>query len=412
MKNSKSQVKLQQKNFMNWYLFNIPRFILLFFLKVVYQSLQLLVKPTKGQLVFFASEAVWGDNLKSFYDYCISQEESNPIIIVKNKKLYEKLKETKYSNCISAISVRGLAAFLKAEGVIIYNGSSKLHFFPYALIPSIKPVFNLWHGIPLKRIGRKVELHRTRMSTYLFQKYSLFFVCSQAEAKLMQRCFDLKPENISITGSSRNDLILSENKSESLSASFIAKKICLYAPTWREYGDTSTFFPWEKYDLNVLEEFLKSENMVLLLRGHRQELNHKKEEITFIDGSDWIFFAENDEFPDVNKILAHTDILITDYSSIYLDFVLLDKPIIFIPYDLEKYKSYRGFLMDYDANTPGIKVTKANEFIPALKSSLYTPEKFLANRNLIKNKFHQYTDGKASERILDEITKFISFLGA
>ncbi|MEZ7941087.1 MAG: CDP-glycerol glycerophosphotransferase family protein [Flavobacteriales bacterium] len=393
---------------MKWYLFNIPRIILLFFLKVIFQSLQLLIKPTKNQLLFFASEAVWGDNLKNFYDYCTAQEGSNPVIIVKDKQLYESLKETKYFNCISANSFAGLMAFMKAEGVVIYNGSSKLHFFPYALIPSIKPVFNLWHGIPLKKIGREVELHRTKMSNYLFQQYSLFFVCSQTEAKLMQRCFNLNPESISVTGSSRNDLMLSENKSESLLADFTGKKICLYAPTWREYGDTSTFFPWENYDLNVLEKFLKSENIVLLLRGHRQELNHKKEEITFIEDSDWIFFAENDEFPDVNKLLAQTDILITDYSSIYLDFILLDKPIIFVPYDLEKYNRYRGFLMDYNAHTPGIKVTKANDFIPALKSSLQAPEKFLADRNLIKNKFHKHTDDRSSERILDEITRFIS----
>ena len=392
---------------MSWYLFNLPRIAFLRFQKLIFQVIQVFVKPTKNQLLFFASEPVWGDNLKDFYNYCNATKTLNTPILVKDKNLFYQLRSEGFENIFYANTLKAFSTFFRSEGVVIYNGSSKLHFFPYTLLPDLKPIFNLWHGIPLKKIGRKVGIHRKKMAKYLFQEYSLFFVCSPTEAGLIQDCFNVGPEVTKITGSSRNDLFYHTQNASQFIKELNGKKVFLYAPTWREYGDSSMFFPWENYNLAELEEFLNKENIALLLRGHRQEISRSKGDLSLIKSSTNIFLAGNDVFPDANELLANTDVLITDYSSIYLDFILLNKPVVFIPYDLEKYSQYRGFLMDYDSNTPGRKVITAEEFIPNLKSCLDHPEQHEDERIQIKRKFHQFEDGNSSKRILSEIRNFL-----
>ena len=88
-----------------------------------------------------------------------------------------------------------------------------------------------------------------------------------------------------------------------------------------------------------------------------------------------------------------------------LDFLLLDKPMIFIPYDLEQYQSYRGFLFDYDTHTPGDKVGTQAEFMESIDRALNKPELGAIERAQMKNLFHTYEDGKSSERILAQINK-------
>ena len=71
------------------------------------------------------------------------------------------------------------------------------------------------------------------------------------------------------------------------------------------------------------------------------------------------------------------DCLITDYSSIYLDYMPLERPIIFLPYDLEEELKTSGFVMDYMENTPGLKPSTQTEFIEALNKAKNNPEQFL-----------------------------------
>ena len=108
------------------------------------------------------------------------------------------------------------------------------------------------------------------------------------------------------------------------------------------------------------------------------------------------------------ETMAHVDVLVTDYSSIYLDFLLVDKPIIFIPYDLKEYQSYRGFLFDYDCNTPGDKVFTQEAFIESLDSSLNSPEQYSAERRVVLDLFHKYQHGNSSSRILAKINEINS----
>ena len=231
---------------------------------------------------------------------------------------------------------------MKTKNIVISHGSDASYFFPYFLDIKSKNIINLWHGIPLKRLSLQVKGIRESKSRSRFQKFSSICAASTFEQFLLASCFEMHIDDIWITGTPRNDYLLYPNNELLQEHSYLNKKVILYAPTWREYGDRSSFFPFEDKDLERLNAFLETQDAYLLMRGHREEMeriseNYGEEKLSRI------LPAHQEFFPDAQRLLAHVDVLVTDYSSIYLDFLLLDKPMIFIPYDLEKYQSYRGF---------------------------------------------------------------------
>jgi len=294
--------------------------------------------------------------------------------------------------------------FLKTKNIVISHGSDASYFFPYFLDVKSKNIVNLWHGIPLKRLSLQVKGIRESKSRSRFQKFTSICAASTFEQFLLASCFEMHIDDIWITGTPRNDYLLYPNNELLQEHSYLNKKVILYAPTWREYGDRSSFFPFEDKDLKRLNAFLETQDAYLLMRGHREELeriseNYGEEKLSRILPS------HQKIFPDAQRLLAHVDVLVTDYSSIYLDFLLLDKPMIFIPYDLEQYQSYRGFLFDYDTHTPGDKVGTQAEFMESIDRALNKPELGAIERAQMKNLFHTYEDGKSSERILAQINK-------
>jgi CDP-glycerol glycerophosphotransferase (TagB/SpsB family) len=189
---------------------------------------------------------------------------------------------------------------------------------------------------------------------------------------------------------------------------YLDKKIILYAPTWREYGSRSSFFPFDDKDLSVINNFLIKEDAYLLLRGHREEMELISTNYDQNETFSRIISAHQDLFPDVQQLLSYTDVLLTDYSSIYFDYLLLDKPMIFLPYDLDEYQSYRGFLFDYDAYTPGVKVFNQKDFLKELEISLNVPEILSVERVRMRDLFHLHQNGGSSKRILMQINKMNS----
>lgn len=111
-----------------------------------------------------------------------------------------------------------------------------------------------------------------------------------------------------------------------------------------------------------------------------------------------------DMIQEVNEILHEIDILITDYSSVFIDYLLLNRPCIFIPYDKEKYEKDVGFLFDdYDYWTPGRKVATYSEFITAINGILSGDDQFKERREEMRKIFHYYQKKNASEKVVQYI---------
>ena len=278
-------------------------------------------------------------------------------------------------------------------------------FFPFTW--STKKVFvNTWHGTPLKAMffsDRGVADRSLKWILRLNTKTSVFLVSSKLEATLIERCFLIEPRKLFYLGHPRNDALCKNGNITLKRLSTIVQdlpkheKIILYCPTYRR--DTPTiFFPFDDFDAENLANFLEKNKIVILVRTH---IYNKLSAMNFF--SKRIIPFGFDVCNDVNSILSEVDILITDYSSIYIDYLLLNRPCIFVPYDLEKYTKKRGFLLDYDYWTPGDKVSTYKEFIRAIENVLYGKDAYKDKRRTLRGQFHYFQTENSSEKVFQLI---------
>ena len=180
---------------------------------------------------------------------------------------------------------------------------------------------------------------------------------------------------------------------------FINKKILLYAPTYRDNQHSGGIgYTYEtQVDFEKLKEEL-SEECVILFRAHwlvAQEFDFEKYKDFIIDVSN---------YDDINELYVISDILITDYSSVFFDYANLKRPIIFYMYDLKQYRDdIRGFYLDLE-ELPGNIIEKEEELIKKIKllaNEFVYSEKY-KNFN---EKFNYLDDGNAAKRVIEKIIK-------
>ncbi|MFP2239731.1 CDP-glycerol glycerophosphotransferase family protein [Pseudescherichia vulneris] len=265
-------------------------------------------------------------------------------------------------------------------------------------------VLHLGHGVPLKKIGLNEEqvsflkkinrLIRTRQFTDI--------VCYSPELKnSMVKTFANEDANYIFMGQPRNDGLIVNKVSirervlemAGLHSSDTVR-IVLYAPTWRPYASTC-FFPFE-VDASELDELLRSNNIYIFLRSH--PFYPSKIERNIIDLPNIISFNSNIA-PEICDYLGAFDSLITDYSSIYIDYLIADRKIGFIPYDKDEYIKKVGFCYDYEQFTPGAKIHDYTDLVDFL----------LSDEDLSKDhreKIRKVTNTKASGNCY-EISKYL-----
>ena len=172
------------------------------------------------------------------------------------------------------------------------------------------------------------------------------------------------------------------------------KKVILYMPTYREYlvdEDFKTYLA-PPIDLKKWQEELKSD-YVLLIRAHYAvnaalEINENG------------FVMDVSDYPYINDLYVVSDILISDYSSSFIDYSILNKPMLCFAYDLEEYESKRGLYMKLDEVLPCIIDRDEDSLLKHIKTLDYF--KASEETKAFHNKFAPYA-GHASERIVDEI---------
>jgi CDP-glycerol glycerophosphotransferase (TagB/SpsB family) len=280
---------------------------------------------------------------------------------------------------------------------------------------------NLWHGIPLKAMGlmdkgeQKVEVEAASWQDDVFASTSTTY------STAMNACFALRTQAYQLLGYPRNDYLFSSDGRallrEILQGRQYAKTI-LFVPTFRDYTvesaepasdstqaslpmPASALLPVEDFDLMALDAYLRAHDWGLVIKRHPfdEEGGFNAASLTNIH------FLGNEEFErreqDFYTVLNGFDMLITDYSSIYFDYLLLDRPLVFLANDIEQYKSARGILLEpYDFWTPGPKCSTQNELIAALEKSLAEPSYYAHERKRVRDIFHDHQDGASTARVM------------
>lgn len=176
--------------------------------------------------------------------------------------------------------------------------------------------------------------------------------------------------------------------------------IILYAPTWRE-GDCNISNSYLEEQLSRFIKKLEKENFVFVYRPHY--LNNIIS-LDFFEKFKNVYILDKEVEEDTQKVLLISDVLITDYSSIFLDFLILNRPIFYWVFDYEKYKETRGLefnLNDY-YEAPGEKLENINEIFNYMK--LNKIDEMLHYREESLKKYIKYPDSNASKRIWNLIT--------
>jgi len=341
-------------------------------------------------------------NSSALFEYYVTHTDNLVYFITKNKSLYNKIKQEHSGHALFSYSIKSLFIFAQAKVIFISHGLADVS--PYYISKKYKTVINLWHSPLLKKIGKA---HGTSPELIqLISKLDYFVTSSAYEANFIETSFHIKKENIWITGTPRNDQIARKSKSLESKYSFLKKKVILYAPTFRDDNSAVRYFPFDDFNIKELNSFLDLHDAVILIRGHFNEFKiHGESDSIF--NSKYIISANQDKFPDIQKLLAFVDVLITDYSGVYIDFLLLNKPIIFFPYDLSDYIKTRGFYYDYLQNSPGPKIYSQKDFLNQLSSYLHDDKIDSSQREIIRNKFFKYTDSNASQRVAENVKKIL-----
>ena len=202
-----------------------------------------------------------------------------------------------------------------------------------------------------------------------------------------------------LTGLPRNDLILKEESSlptdyreqlAQLDRLTGGKRLVLYAPTWRE--QTESLYVFSPEEEAALEQVLDRHGAVLAIRGHA---NVRRKEAYTKQRSSPAIVSVND-FPEVNTILRRTDVLITDYSSIYIDFLVLNRPILHFAYDLDAYVRERGFLYELDDAFAGACARDFDGLMLQLDQALQDPDHHQPQRDRAAALFHGHEDRPAA----------------
>lgn len=360
------------------------------------------------------SGLLYFDNSKWLYEYVLRNEKQiNAIWITRNKEIYNKLsKENKPVLMVN--SLKGIITSLRA-GVVFINNTPK-DVNARAINGSLQ--IWLWHGLMMKQIGQDARLFSKQINGFkenifqFFQKlifpeftYNPDYIINTSEffTPYFSSAFNLTNDRILITGYPRNDGLFVKDKEiliEELNEKYNNPTKILYLPTWRDAftNKGKSFNPFDSYgfDSKTLSEILNTSNSVFLNKGHNFELKQwNADQVTerFINLS-------NQDFTDLYRLLKDIDILITDYSSVYFDFILTGKPVILAPFDIESYiRESRPLYYDYYKEIEGIKANDWNELFEIIIEKTY-----YSISNMSIQKFHCYIDDHSSERV-SEATK-------
>ena len=308
--------------------------------------------------------------------------EITPLFVINDPELRNSL-SSKYGKqyFIETESIQGIRQALSAG---VWFTSAGLPAYGTGLHKK-RLIINLWHGVPLKKIAL-LDPNLKKAARIYFKKifsenYTCILTTSHELIPLMARSFAVSEDKIKVWGQPRNDGLFQKNDCREILGQLFPDlpkytKAALYAPTFRDYGQVQ-LFPFKDFDQKQLEAFLEEKNMLLFIRTHVAEQGSAAPYL-----GKRIRFLGNEQAEDVTGILNIFDCLITDYSSIYIDYLLTDKPMIFLPYDRQQYLDGRGMNFDYDDVTPGPKPDTFNDFLDALspKEDFWKSERTRVNR--------------------------------
>ncbi len=363
----------------------------------------------------------YSDNSRAFFEYVNKNHpEIKTVWISRNKDVVKTLHEKGFNAC-SSTSLRFILYALRAGKVFTSTGGE---FSLYFLNGSEH--YALWHGMPLKKIlndavisggeetkiGFRAKCIHALQNLFpwrIFLKQKKLFTETNSDffVPFLISAFGLPEGKILRTGSPRTDNLFVHKKEkliEEIHEKFPSEKIILYMPTYRTAEWTGQVFnPFDEnygFDLEEFFTVLEHHKIVFVYKPHFYDANFIKNISNKNPETLSRFITVDDrDYDELYNFVGQVDILVTDYSSIYFDFIATKKPVILLPFDYDFYIKYaRGHYFDYYENMEGVKAKNWQEFYKILEEKSYAPVSEETHC-----KFAEYVDGKACKRLWETI---------
>lgn len=376
----------------------------------VMQLMELIPLKVKENRILFASNVGMSDNAGVLYEAMLGKKKNlqyDIIWLVASTEQY-KGKEPKH---VTFIRERNMLSDSRSLRAYYYARTAEKVIFTHTMnwVKNRSPkqlYLNLWHGCGYKASksgDEPIKFDYCLVPGKIFiETKSLFFQCSQ--------------DKLLPIGYPRYDVMLKESPVGERYIRQFRKdndtKIIMWMPTYRKSTrahltentlDNRTDIPLldSAEEIQRLDEFCRKCHVVLVLKRHHLELDYvikaELENIKIIDDS-----TLEDCHVRLYEILQYTDALLTDYSSIAVDYLLLDKPIGFILQDFEQYRKTRGFVfenpLDYMPGNHIYEMRQMREFIKGISNG---EDSFASERQRVKQKMHTAVSSNYCEKVLE-----------
>lgn len=334
------------------------------------------------------------DNSKHFFEYVEKQQENIiPIWITRSKDVLKELREKNYK-VYHNLSIKGVWFSITSQ-VVIFSTQREDILFVYPKKNRI--IVNLWHGMPMKKIVNDFKSRELNWKGKLFDKYvtgfkhedvDLISSTSDFFVNFMKSAFN--NNNIAILGQPRTDVFGKWNKKEIKEKHGFneSEKIVTYMPTHRAYG-MGKISPKIFEENKVAQNYFLKNNIKIVWKFHKNmlanySLDNKHVKSCFVD------LSVSDIDP--QELLFISDILITDYSSCYIDYMLLKRPIIFYHYDNYETEDNELYYSSEEHNIADICKSES-ELLDSIRQ----------NKTYSSKLYHKFNDSNSSERIFNKI---------
>lgn len=378
--------------------------------KKVYKLLFIMIGllPARKYSIVFESflGKQFSDNPRAIYEYMKEHYPEYKLYWSVDPRFIDNFKD-KGVNIVPRLSIKWLLIMASAK---YWVSNSRMPLW----IPKPKHTVYLqtWHGTPLKKLA--ADMDDVFMPGTNIENYKRNFLKESANwdylispnpysTEIFRRAFAFKKEMIE-SGYPRNDFLYNANNEKEILALKkkyqipTDKKVILYAPTWRDdqYFEKGKYKFDLKLDLKHMQEQL-GDQYIVLLRLHYLIANH-------IDVSEYKGFAfDFSHHEDIRELYMVSDLLITDYSSVFFDYANLKRPMIFFVYDIEDYRDrLRGFYFDFEEKAPGPLVKTTEEVIEEI-NKLEKNKRLPRNFDEFYETFCSWEDGNATKRVVETV---------
>ncbi len=355
----------------------------------------------KSNIILFNSYPAFSDNAWALYEYLIS---FRPDIVNKYRIIWVqefKVPSVTLNNSeyIKKKSIKGFWAFLRAKYVF------STHTYSADLKSGNGQIqYNLWHGCGYKSMTEADDCYRGDET----------IVTSELYRDIHAQVFKMSSEHIHVTGLPRNDILFCKSQARNLLGIDNDSKIYLWMPTYRKAtighyemdGDPNSFGVASITDeqFKRINDVMVETNSILVIKPHPMD----SLSISRIKGYSNILCVTNDYLRAkgiiLYELISEADTLLSDYSSVIIDYLLLDRPVVMVLSDKEEYKDSRGFVFDpVEDYFAGPMINDYETLIDYFLNFRDIDKNWQEKRHNLSKEFHKYIDGNSCERVCDLI---------